>query len=244
MIEITGPIAVRGAQPGDALRVTIQRIALPGWGMVWTAPWLGVLPDAALYERRLQIRHGRVEFAPGIRLPVRPMVGFVGVAPADGPADCLAPGEHGGNLDTITVASGSTVVLPVQVPEALLAIGDVPATMGEGEVIGISLEVGAEVTVAVDLLKGEAPPCPMVETGSHVAVLITDRRFKPASRRAVRVMADLLAARRGLAFEVAYALVGLAGDLRISQNVNPYGVTLRLEVPRDVWSGSEVSAQR
>ena len=63
--------------------------------------------------------------------------------------------------------------------------------MGEGEVIGISLEVGAEVTVTLDVVPGAAPPCPMVEAQDHIAVLITDRRFKPASRRAVRVMVEL-----------------------------------------------------
>jgi len=237
-LAITGPIAVRGAHPGDALRVTIHDIALPSWGKVWTAPWLGVLKDAELYERRLDIAGGRVDFAPGLSLPVRPMVGFVGVAPGSGSVECLAPGEHGGNMDCLTIGAGATVVLPVRVDDALLAIGDVHATMGEGEVIGISLEVGAEVTAAVEVARGAAPPCPMVETAAHVAVLITEPEFAAASERAVRTMAELLAARRRLAFADAYALVGLAGDLRICQNINPFGLTLRLEVSREVWGAA------
>jgi amidase len=234
-IAITGPIAVRGAEPGDALRVTIHAIDLPDWGKVWTAPWLGVLQDVPLYERRLPIHDGLIHFNSELRIPVRPMVGFVGVAPGRSSIDCLAAGDHGGNMDTLSVGPGSTVVLPVNVSGALLALGDVHAAMGEGEVIGIALEVGAELSISVEVVPQGAPPCPMVDTERHVAVVVTEERFEAAAERAVRIMRELLAARLGVSREEAYALVGMSGDLRISQNVNPYGVTLRLEIPRSVW---------
>jgi acetamidase/formamidase len=80
----------------------------------------------------------------------------------------------------------------------------------------------------------------MVDTERHVAVVVTEERFEAAAERAVRIMRELLAARLNVSREEAYALVGLSGDLRISQNVNPYGVTLRLEVPKSVWDGSRL----
>jgi len=234
-IPITGPIAISGAQPGDSLRVHVHQIQLLDWGMVWTAPWLGVLDDAGLYERKLTIRDGHIEFHRGICLPVRPMIGFVGVAPADRPAPCLAVGDWGGNMDTLTVTEGATVVLPVNVAGALLALGDVHATMGEGEVLGIALEAGAELVVSVEVTRGDAPPCPMVMSAAHIAVIVTESSFEAGCRRVVRTMTEMLARRLDIGWGDAYALVGLCGDLRVSQNVNPFGTTLRLEVPRTLW---------
>jgi acetamidase/formamidase len=112
--------------------------------------------------------------------------------------------------------------------------------MGEGEVIGIALEVGAELSISVEVVPQAAPPCPMVDTERHIAVVVTEERFEAAAERAVRIMRELLAARLNVSREEAYALVGMSGDLRISQNVNPYGVTLRLEVPKSVWEGSRL----
>lgn len=241
-IQMTGPIAVRGAKPGDALRVTIHAIELPDWGKVWTAPWLGVLKDVPLYERQLEIRDGLVHFNSDLLLPVRPMVGFVGVTPSRGSVDCLAAGDHGGNMDTLSAGSGSTMVLPVNVPGAMFAVGDVHATMGEGEVIGISLEVGAELLISAEVVSGAAPPCPMLETEQHIAVIVTEKTFEAAAERAVRTMRNLLANRLAMSLEDAYALVGLSGDLRISQNINPYGITLRLEISRSIWESRSRSS--
>ena len=128
-------------------------------------------------------------------------------------------------MDTLSIGPGSTVVVPVNVSGALLALGDVPAAMGEGEVIGIALEGGAELSISAEVRPQVAPPCPMVETERHIVVIVTEEGFEVAAERAVRVMRELLAARLGVSLEEAYALVGMSGDLRIPQNVNPYGAS-------------------
>ncbi|WP_020389321.1 acetamidase/formamidase family protein [Kribbella catacumbae] len=157
---VAGPIAIRGAVPGDALAVTIQEIQL---GPV--APYAVTLihADAGLGapygDTRICPIAGETVWFPTSRgdlpLPVRAMVGSLGVAPAgDGFPSLLSHPRCGGNMDCQALRVGSTLVLPVEVDGGLLSLGDVHALMGDAEITGTALETNADVTVTVELLPG------------------------------------------------------------------------------------------
>ena len=147
----TGPILIKGAQPGDSLAVEILKIDLAEEGFLAIKAKTGLLAHRAkrFVTRMVPIRDGEVIFSDQVRFPVRPMVGTIGTAPAGAGVETLLPGPHGGNMDNRYVTTGATVYLPVAVPGALLGLGDVHASMGDGEITSIGLEICAEVTVRV-----------------------------------------------------------------------------------------------
>src|SRR5436190_5677165 len=154
---ITGPIYVKGAEPGDSLLVRINKIELDSQGFTAIKAKVGLLGDRATQfaTRIIKVEQGWCHFSERLRFPVRSMVGTIGVAPASGEIAALYPGLHGGNMDNSEVRTGSTVHLPVQVAGGLLSVGDVHASMGDGEVTMIGLEIPAVVTVTVNLQKGQ-----------------------------------------------------------------------------------------
>jgi amidase len=232
----TGPVLVRGAEPGDALAVEIQDITLASRGYTGIRPNQGVLGHLIRDYRTkvMDIVDGMVVFNDRVRFPVRPMLGVIGTAPAGPGVGNLHPGPHGGNMDHNDVRVGARVCLPVFVPGALLALGDVHATMGDGEISISALEICGEVTVRVDLVKDarlarpriEFPDC-WITTGD--GPLATD-----AIRVACEEMAGLLQQRLGLSVEEAYMLVGIRGDVRVSQCCEPSAIaaTARVVMPR------------
>ena len=141
-----GPIAVQGAQPGDTLCVEILAIEFGPQGVMVTSKGLGVLGDRITEPdtKVIPIRDGFAHFSDTIRLPLTPMVGVCGVAPKPGlDVHCAVPGDHGSNLDTKMIKVGSRVYLPVAVPGAGLAVGDLHACMGDGELSGTGIETPA-----------------------------------------------------------------------------------------------------
>jgi amidase len=231
----TGPVLVRGAEPGDALTVEIQDITLASRGYTGIRPHQGVLGHLIRDYRTkvLDIVDGMVVFNDRVRFPVRPMLGVIGTAPAGAGVGNLHPGPHGGNMDHNDVRVGARVCLPVFVPGALLALGDVHATMGDGEISISAFEICGEVTVRVDLVKDarlarpriEFPDC-WITTGD--GPLATD-----AIRVACEEMAGLLQQRLELSVEEAYMLIGIRGDVRVSQCCEPSAIaaTARVVMP-------------
>ena len=131
----TGPLYVKGAKPGDALKVDILDIEVADRGVVLTAPKAGVLGDKVKKPKTkvCKIEDGYVYFG-DIRIPARPMIGVIGVASLE-EIPCGKPGKHGGNMDTKLIRKGTTLYLPVFVEGGLLAIGDLHAVMGEGKFV-------------------------------------------------------------------------------------------------------------
>lgn len=171
------------------------------------------------------------------RWRLRPMIGVLGVAPAEGELDNHAPGEHGGNLDTNDVCAGATLHLRAQVQGGLLAMGDVHALMGEGESNGMGIEVGAHITLRV---RKEGDPLthhPYVVLGDRAIVIISARTLDEAAWTAVATMQQIVIDRLQVAQDTARLLVGVLGQLRISQIVNPLK-TVRLEMPLR-WNGQQ-----
>jgi len=136
----TGPIEIRGAVPGEAIAVTIHEVRTADWGFIGGG---GEGDEVTL----IGIADGVAVYPWGLRAPVDPIVGVIGVAPPGDPIPTTTPSDWGGNLDTIDVCAGATVYLPVAVPGAMLAVGDVHALQGDGECSGTGIECAAEVTV-------------------------------------------------------------------------------------------------
>lgn len=229
----TGPVAVADAEPGDALRVTIQEIRVGATGFQSIEPKYGVLGDAvsAPQTKMIPIRKGIAHFSDRIHLPIRPHVGTIGVAPRDKEWTTFYPGDHGGNLDTKEIAKGNAVYLPVFQPGAQLAVGDIHALMADGEVCVTGIEIDAKVRAKVDLVRGLGLPRPVVETRDAWMAVASAPTLDEAARLATEDGVGLLARGAKLSWSDAYMLASIACDLRISQDVDPWR-TAKLVVPK------------
>ena len=224
---MTGPIYVEGAQPGDTLEIRIIAIEfLHNFGVNAFSPGLGVLPDDFPYQAVKLMRWpagaDRVEFAPGITLPLAPFFGSIGVAPPQlaGRISSRPPGWHGGNLDNKDLVAGSVLYLPVHVPGALLSIGDGHARQGDGEVTGTALETSLRGTFELRVRKGERLRWPRAETPTHYIAMGLNEDLDEATRLAVREMVDFLVVEKKMSREDAYMLCALAADLHVTQAVD------------------------
>jgi amidase len=150
----TGPVFVEGASPGGALKVTIERIRIGTQGVMATGKDFGTFGDQfdKIHSKIFPIREGKVVFDDKLLIPIRPMIGVIGVAPADQDLNCGTPGPHGGNMDNRLIGEGTTLYLPVFVDGALFALGDLHAVMGDGEVAVSGLEIAGSVTVKLEFL--------------------------------------------------------------------------------------------
>ncbi|HKZ98755.1 MAG TPA: acetamidase/formamidase family protein [Thermoplasmata archaeon] len=244
----TGPIEVRGAQPGDTLRVRILDIRVEKEGYVGIEPKLGVLGDRVTEARTrmVPIRNGTAVFSKDVRIPIRPHVGTIGVATGGPNLSTFYPHDHGGNLDTKEIAKGNAVYLPVSQPGAMLALGDIHAIMADGEVCVTGVEILGTVRLRADILPGLAMKRPVVETRESWMALGSAETLDEAARIATADGVDLLARGRGMAWEEAYMLASLVCDLRISQDVDPYR-TCKLVIPKAYLSrlpGMAANARR
>jgi len=232
----TGPVAIRGAEPGDALVVEILNITLGSRGFTGIRPRKGVLGHLIgdYRTKMLDIVDGMVVFNEKIRFPVRPMVGVIGTAPSGEGVGTLHPGPHGGNMDHNDVRVGARVHLPVFVPEGLLAIGDVHASMGDGEISITALEICGEVTARVDLAKAEGIGRPWIELPDCWITTGDGPVIGDAIRMACEEMAALLQRHLGLSVEDAYMLLSIRGDVKVSQCCEPsiIAATARMIMPR------------
>ena len=234
----TGPVRVRGAEPGDGLCVEIQRIELAKKGFLAVKAGEGLLAHMATnyVTKIVEIRGDTVHFDEQIRFPTNPMVGVIGTAPdGEGVATGFA-GTHGGNMDNKYITEGSKVYLPVRVPGALLGLGDVHAAMGDGEITFIGLEICAEVTVKVDLIKGAGWHRPLIETAECWVTTGDHDDLAQAARIAAEEMVALMQEKGGLSFETAYMLMSAAVDVQICQCCDPGGfpVTTRAVLRKDL----------
>jgi len=232
----TGPLAVEGAEPGDTLVVRIRRIETAERGVALTGPGMGVLGDEAVRPVTciLPIERGVVRFDQ-LSLDSRPMIGVIGVAPADGSCPTGTAHRHGGNMDTKEIAAGATLYLPVFRRGALLALGDVHAVMGDGEVCVTGCEVAASVTVEAGVVKGRRPEWPTLETDDLVGIIVSLPTIGEALAEAARQGVHLLQRAQHLSFENAYILASLAMDVRVSQLVDP-NKTAKALIPRRLIS--------
>jgi len=229
----SGPVYINGAQVGDVLSVRIDKIEVEQTGVVVCGKGMGVmggvLQDSA--TKILPIENDMAIFSDEIQIPLNKMVGVIGVAPEGDAIPCGAPDLHGGNMDCKEIKEGATLLLPVNVPGALLALGDLHAVMADGEIGVTGLEVSGSVTVTVDVIKNKTLPLPMIINENHVMTLASDADLDTAVEMAVANMVEYLTKEQGFAAEDAVMLTSLVGDVKICQVVDPKK-TIRVEFPK------------
>lgn len=236
----TGPIYVNGAEPGDTLKVTVNAIKLAEQGVACCLEGEGVLGSriTGSHTKIIQVKDGRAYFAPGIEIPVNAMIGVIGVAPEGEPVNAGTPGRHGGNMDNTMITEGAVLYFPVAKEGALLALGDVHAVMGDGE-IGVSgLEIPAEVSLTIELIKGRQYEYPVLENSESFSVIVSKPTVDEAVNRATELMHDFLMERSGLSDTDLVMLMSLAGDLQICQVVDPEK-TVRFVFPKAYMGRAE-----
>jgi acetamidase/formamidase len=229
--QVNGPIAVAGAEPGDTLQVDLLEFEPADWGWSASIPGFGLLaddfPEPSLRITRVPPAGGRAEFLPGIRVPIVPFCGEVGVAPPTGPRSTIPPDLFGGNMDTRHLTAGATLFLPVFHRGARLSMGDGHAAQGDGEVSGTAIETPMRAVVRLTVRKDLHLTGPEFLTadvatpaGRRYATDGIGPDLLTAARDAVRRMIDWLGREHGVAAVDAYLLTSVAIDLRISEIVD------------------------
>lgn len=234
----TGPVYVEGAGPGDVLSVLVESIEIGAQGVMAVAPGFGVLATefSEQVHRLVPIEDGTARIADGIAVPLRPMIGVIGVAPVGAPVPTASPGAHGGNLDTRLIGAGCVLYLPVSHEGALFAAGDLHAAMGDGEVCGTGVEVSGAITLRLDVRRDLRIREPVLETRDLVVTIASAESLDAAAEAATRHMARLLTDRLAISLEVAVMLMSAGGDLQVSQVVDPLR-TARFALPKAAIAG-------
>jgi len=232
----TGPIAVKGAEPGDVLRVEIENVRVnEERGRVVTAPGFGLLQDDEDIEhpatRITDVDGDSISFA-GIDVPIDPVIGTIGVATASDTISTLTPHDHGGNLDTSDMTGGTIAYFPVFQEGAMLAIGDSKAAMADGEMCGTGAEIGTDIDITVSVISDPQVRIkrPLVDTGEMVKTIASADTMEEAVETANRDAIALLQTDQEMSKTEAYLFSSLVGGLEVSQVVDPL-VTVRNAVP-------------
>ncbi|PWI58669.1 acetamidase/formamidase family protein [Sulfoacidibacillus thermotolerans] len=229
----TGPIYIENAEPGDLLAIYIEKIALADRGVMTIGPKLGVFGDELLVNsiRMVPIYNEKAWITSDLGIPINPMIGVIGTAPQGVSISCGTPGAHGGNMDCKKITTGAYLVLPVNVPGALLALGDLHAAMGDGEVGVSGVEISGSVTVQVHVLKGKVWPAPLLINDQTVMTIASADDLDEAGELAAKQMARLLEQECQMSTSETVFLLSAAGNLRVCQVVDPKK-TARMELPR------------
>jgi acetamidase/formamidase len=252
----TGPFYVEGAEPGDTLAIHFVSIEpREAWGVSTTVPFFGsltgsrftallhdALPERTWFyeldrEARL-VRYAALDTAFTASLPLDPMHGTVGVAPALGEVrSSLTPGDWGGNMDTPEMRAGVTCYLGVNVEGALFSLGDGHARQGEGETCGVAVECAMDTVLIVDLIKGVSTPWPRLESDDFLMTTGSTRPLEDAFRIAQLQMVRWVAQLTGQSELDAYQLVSQA-SLSPVANVVDTNYTMVAKVPKRVLGSS------
>jgi len=220
----TGPIFINGAKPGTVLVVRILAIRPVNTG------YAGAGSGAQRIVRQFNISGNEIRFSDHISLEMQPMIGVIGVAPREGRYSNMVAGDHGGNMDCNLARAGATVYLPIFTEGGLLAMGDVHAVMGDGEVGGQGIEVAADIEIEVGIENWRLKR-PLIETDEVWATVAAARDFMTAAWTAVGDMVGYIGMRFGLSPPEALLLVSLAGNVRVCQIVTDMP-TARVELPK------------
>jgi acetamidase/formamidase len=231
MNPVSGPIYVAGARKGDTLVVHIGEIKIPERG------WSGFRPEWIVWDTRgvkqpsptvkiCKIRNGVVYYplkdGSMIEIPARPLIGTIGTAPQTEGIISMNAGRHGGNIDCTDVCAGNTLFLPIFVEGGLLHLGDVHAAQGDGELNGAPVEVSAECTLTVDVLKGKVISCPRIETPTSIMTIGIGRNsIDEALKMASAEMVEWLCRDYGFDTWDASHVQSLIANARICAAVDP-----------------------
>ncbi len=224
---LTGPIAVRGAQPGDVLQVDIREIKLAqcyGWNLVM--PLRGMFGEESPMWKNtiipIDLQTGIATLPPGIRLQTHPFFGQLGVAPPPqwGRLDSRPPQKFGGNLDNKELVASTRLFLPVSVEGALFSAGDGHAAQGDGEVNQTAIETSLQGRFRLSVRRDLQIHLPFAVSTDSLITMAFDEDLNNAARVATRSLIRLLEHHYGLSFHDAYRLCSVAANLRVTQFVN------------------------
>ena len=237
---LTGPIYVEGAEPGDMLAVKLLEIETGDWGWMAILGGFGFLPedfaDSVLKTYAINKRDNALDFADGIRVPLEPFAGVMGVAPdTEEMLNTIPPRANGGNMDDPNLTAGTTVYLPVFVPGALFSLGDSHGTQGLGEVSGTAIETPMRFVFELSVIKGRSIAEPQYETDDYYATTGFATTIDEAARKATRYMIEYLVETRGLSETDAYMLCSLAGDLKIAETVDVPHMLVTMHMPKSIF---------
>jgi amidase len=251
---VSGPIYIDGAEPGDAIKVTIDSFAPNPGGFGWTAniPGFGLLADQFTDPALIVWKYDAAALTPALwsdraKIPLKPFAGTIGNAlAAPGLHSVVPPRRVGGNLDIRDLAAGTTLYLPVEVAGALFSVGDTHAAQGDGEVCGTAIESPMDVVLTLDLVKGANLRTPRFTTAGPVTRHLDTHGYEAttgigpdlmsAARDSVANMIDLLTATQGISAVDAYMLCSTCGDLRISEIVDMPNWVVSFYFPRSVFA--------
>lgn len=238
---LTGPVYVEGAEPGDLLAVRLLELEPGDWGWMEIHPEFGFLTGEfdkhVLQTFKLDTGKSEVEFADGIRIPLKPFAGVMGVAPdTDEMLNTIPPRANGGNLDDPNLVAGTTVYFPVLVKGGLFSIGDTHAVQGHGEVSGTAIESPMRIVYEISVIKdGRSIAEPQYETDEYYATTGFATTIDEAAKKATRYMIDYLVETKGLSREQAYMLSSLAGDLKIAETVDVPHMLVTMHMPKQIF---------
>jgi acetamidase/formamidase len=248
---VVGPVFIDGAAPGDVIKVTLLDFTPSGWGWTGNIPGFGLLADQ-FPAPHLHHWHYDVTsrtpalYGPGGRVPLKPMCGTIGLAPAEaGHHSIVPPRRVGGNMDIRDLAAGTELYLPVEVAGGLFSLGDAHAAQGDGEICGTAIETACSIAAKFELIKHQPLATPRFTTPGPVSRHLDGAGYEvttgigpdlmAAARDALRHMVDLLSAQHGMAAVDAYMLCSVCGDLRISEIVDMPNWVVSFYFPRVVF---------
>jgi acetamidase/formamidase len=224
---LSGPIYIDGAQPGDVLKVTINKIVPRAYAANFNVPGMfgefpKEYPDGQVKYLYLDWDKKVTEFLPGVQIPLRPMPGITAVARKEpGRYSSVPPGEFAGNLDIRDFTEGTSLYVPVFVPGALLWTGDSHAAQGNGEVNLTAIETAyREMNVTVEVIKGKPLDFPRIETKTSWISMGFDQDLNKAWDQAKAQTAKLISELRNVPADQAAKLMTTTSDCRVSQVVN------------------------
>lgn len=238
----TGPIAVVGSEPGDTISVTIRDIKPGPQGAGMIIPGWGQLIDhvQAPATKIFKVNDDVITMGNGVQFPTRPMFGVIGVSPKSGSISTFLAGQHGGNMDDRMNGIGAVVHLPVFQAGGMVAIGDMHASMGDGEICGTGVEIGGTGVIEIDLIKSRNADFPITETASHWythGAIEENGNLTDALTIACEQAAKLLVDQWGFTIEDAFVFLSVAADAGIAQSTHasrggPGSVIARMGVPK------------
>ena len=247
---VAGPVYVDGAEPGDAIKVTLLEFGPSGWGWTANIPGFGLLADQfkdpALHIWKYDAASlAPALYGPGGRVPLKPFCGTIGLAPAEnGLHSVVPPRRMGGNLDIRDISAGTELYLPVEVKGGLFSVGDTHAAQGDGEVCGTAIESPCTIAAKFELVKGANLAFPRFTTPGPVSRHLDVKGYEATTgigpdlmegaRAAVSGMIDLLSKRYNMNAVDAYLLCSVCGDLRISEIVDMPNWVVSFYFPRVV----------
>ena len=245
LYPLAGPIYIEGAKPGDALVVDVLDMKIGDFGWTVIIPGFGILEefkDPYLYKWNLKEKRF-ASFEDGIKIPLNPFCGVLGVAPkSQGTFDVAPPGKHGGNMDIRHLSKGSSVKIPVWVPGALFSAGDVHASMGDGEVCLSAIECSGTARLRFRIERAADLLWPQYSTlgdkrskkGYYAATgIATD--LMTATKESVRNMIAYLSKNYDLTAEEAYVLCSVAADVRVHEVVDKPNWVVGTMISKDIF---------